>query len=182
MTGLLRLQVIFQTKPCHPLASFRGSRGSSAMPTTRVSSILPVESLQVLCPTTTTRCEFPPWFFFLLKDAGQTDPQEIFLFTSVLSLLCLSVQTSSVLGGLTGAFVWRSSVPAVGTIMERTHSHEQLHGHTPDWSWTDLRSGKFLLPPNRPPPVNTTFPDYITCSICLEEAFLWGILNRLRLL
>ncbi len=52
-----RPQVTSQTKPCPPLASFHGSKGSSAMPTTPVSSTQPVESLQAWCPTTTTQCE-----------------------------------------------------------------------------------------------------------------------------
>jgi len=50
-------QVIFQTKPCPPLASFHGSKGSSAMPITPVSNTQPVGSLQAWCPTTTTQCE-----------------------------------------------------------------------------------------------------------------------------
>lgn len=67
MTSLLHPQVIFQTKPCPPLASSHGSRGSSAMPTTPVFSTLPAESLQVLCPTTTTQCEFPQGLYFCLE-------------------------------------------------------------------------------------------------------------------
>lgn len=45
------------TRPCPPLASYLGSKESSAMPTTLVFNTPPAENLPVLCPTTTTPCK-----------------------------------------------------------------------------------------------------------------------------
>lgn len=93
----------------------------------------------------------------------------------------LSVQTGSVLDGRAGAAVWRYRVPAVGTAMARTHDHEQLHGHSPNQSWTDRRSANLTSPwlPSHSFTVYTTLSDYITCSICLEEVLSLGMLRSL---
>lgn len=113
----------------------------------------------------------PGSLFMLRRRSNTVDPKWCWV---------VPLQTGSVLGGRTGASVRRPRVPAVGTVVERTHSYEQLHGHPPDQSRTDLRSAKFPSPPDPFP--CCTFPDYITCSICLEEAFSWGMLSSLSIL
>lgn len=50
-------QATSPTRRCRPQVSCRGSRESSAMPTTPASSTPPVASLPAWCPTTTTPCE-----------------------------------------------------------------------------------------------------------------------------
>lgn len=56
-TASLSPQATSLTRPCPPLASYLGSKESSAMPTTLVFNTPPAENLPVLCPTTTTPCE-----------------------------------------------------------------------------------------------------------------------------
>lgn len=50
-------QATSPTRQCRPQVSCRGSRESSAMPTTPVSSTPPEANLPAWCPTTTTPCE-----------------------------------------------------------------------------------------------------------------------------
>lgn len=50
-------QVTSPTRLCLPQGSCHGSRGSSVMPTTPVSSTPPVVNLPAWCPTTTTPCK-----------------------------------------------------------------------------------------------------------------------------
>lgn len=96
----------------------------------------------------------------------------------------LSVQTGSVLGRRTGAAVWRSRVPAIGTAVARTHGHEQLHGHSPNQSRSDRRSANLTSPrlPSRSSNVYNTLSDYITCSVCLGRGPFMGNAKKLMLL
>lgn len=127
-------QVTSQTRPCHQRGSCRGSRGSSATPTTPVSSSRPEESLLVWSPTTTTPCK-PP---YLQPEAVNCGPT--LGWTRSWPFLDLCPQSGSVLLGCWWAPPEWPGRSSAGPPLEGTELHERLHGDAAHSSWKGLRS------------------------------------------